>query len=109
MPPSRRDSRRGICWQVTPTSTCRAAPGRWSTLFVPVQEDRSMLNKGSVLSATTACSILLFGVSPAFGTHPLFTDDTLTQGKGKSQVEMSFQYEHDDDSGIKTELSKPKL
>ncbi len=68
-----------------------------------------MLNKGSVLSAATACSILLFGISPAFGTHPLFTDDTSTQGKGKSQVEMSFQYEHDDDSGIKTELSKPKL
>jgi hypothetical protein len=54
-------------------------------------------------------SILVLRAVPAFGVHPLFTDDTITQGKGKTQVEMSFQYDSDDDDGIKKEISRPKV
>jgi hypothetical protein len=54
-------------------------------------------------------SILILRALPAFGAHPLFTDDTLTQGKGKTQVEMSFLYDSDDDDGIKQEISRPKV
>jgi hypothetical protein len=54
-------------------------------------------------------SILLFQATPAFGTHPLITDDTITQGKGKTQIEMSYQYDSNNDDGIKTEASRPKV
>jgi hypothetical protein len=53
-------------------------------------------------------SILILRALPAFGAHPLFTDDTFTQGKGKTQVEMSFLYDSNDDDGIKKEISRPK-
>ncbi len=55
------------------------------------------------------CSIVLFGATPAFGAHPLITDDTTTQGKGKTQIEISYQYESDNDDGIKSETSKPQV
>lgn len=32
----------------------------------------------------------------SFALHPLITDDTGTQGKGKFELEMGFQYDHDD-------------
>jgi hypothetical protein len=54
-------------------------------------------------------SILILRAVPAFGAHPLFTDDTFTQGKGKTQVEMSFLYDGDNDNGIKTEIGRPKV
>ena len=54
-------------------------------------------------------SILILRAVPAFGAHPLFTDDTITQGKGKTQVETSFLYDSDDDNGTKTEISRPKV
>lgn len=53
--------------------------------------------------------ILILRAVPAFGAHPLFTDDTITQGKGKAQVEMSYQYDSNNDDGIKTEASRPKV
>jgi hypothetical protein len=54
-------------------------------------------------------SILILRVVPAFGAHPLFTDDTITQGKGKTQVEMSYLYDSDNDDGSKTETGRPKV
>ena len=45
---------------------------------------------------------------PAFAAHPLFTDDTLTQGKGKSQIEANYHYYHDNDGGVKTQISQPQ-
>lgn len=51
----------------------------------------------------------VLGVSPAFGAHPLITDDAFTQGKGKSQVEASLQYDRDDDDGIRTDVATAKI
>jgi hypothetical protein len=36
----------------------------------------------------------------AFGAHPLITDDTGTQGEGKSQVEVNGEYSHDRENGV---------
>lgn len=38
--------------------------------------------------------IVLCWSVPAFGIHPLITDDTGTQGKGKFQLEVSGEYGH---------------
>jgi hypothetical protein len=43
--------------------------------------------------------------SPAvtvFAAHPLITDDTGTQGKGKTQLEFTVEYGHDSDDGTTT-------
>ena len=47
--------------------------------------------------------VFLLGATPAFGAHPLITDDTGTQGKGKTQIELSGQYDRDSEQGAKTE------
>ncbi len=39
---------------------------------------------------------------PAFAAHPLITDDTGTQGKGKYQFEFIGEYGHDKEDGITT-------
>ena len=68
------------------------------------------MSRKKILSCIAfCCSILLSPVAPAFGAHPLFTDGTITQGKGKTQIEMSYQYESDNDNGIKSETSKPQI
>ena len=68
------------------------------------------MNVRTPLSLVAVSSlILLLSAAPAFGAHPLTTDDTITQGKGKTQVEMSYQYESDNDDGIKSETSKPQI
>jgi len=67
-----------------------------------------MKGKKYLFFTAALCSILILRAVPVFGAHPLLTDDTFTQGKGKSQVEMSFLYDSDDDDGIKTEISRPK-
>jgi hypothetical protein len=42
------------------------------------------------------CAVLFVpGVSLA--AHPLITDDAGTQGKGKFQLEVNGQYEHDEE------------
>jgi hypothetical protein len=42
------------------------------------------------------CILFMFYLSvSAFALHPLITDDTGTQGKGKIQLEMNYQYSHD--------------
>ncbi len=68
-----------------------------------------MSNKKCLSVIASLCSILLFQAAPAFGAHPLLTDDTITQGKGKTQIEMSYQYDSNNDDGIKTEVSRPKV
>jgi Putative MetA-pathway of phenol degradation len=40
----------------------------------------------------------------AFAAHPLITDDTGTQGKGKAQVEFTGEYGHDSENGITTNI-----
>ncbi|PIS38262.1 MAG: transporter [Nitrospirae bacterium CG_4_9_14_3_um_filter_53_35] len=36
----------------------------------------------------------------AFASHPLITDDTDTQGKGKFQLEVNGEYAHEDEDGV---------
>ena len=68
-----------------------------------------MKRKTFIYFIAALSSILILQAAPAFGAHPLFTDDTFTQGKGKTQIEMSYQYDSDNDDGIKTEISRPKV
>ncbi|HTG00077.1 MAG TPA: transporter [Nitrospirota bacterium] len=45
----------------------------------------------------------LFFMSPSvWAAHPLITDDTGTQGKGKFQLEVNGEYDHDQEGGVKT-------
>lgn len=50
----------------------------------------------------TAGFVILLANSVAFAAHPLITDDSGTQGKGKSQFEVNGQYDSDKEtfSGI---------
>jgi hypothetical protein len=68
-----------------------------------------MNSKNYLTFAASFSSIVLFCTTPAFGAHPLITDDTTTQGKGKTLIEMSYQYESDNDDGIKSETSRPQI
>ena len=43
---------------------------------------------------------LAAATTPAYAFHPLITDDTGTQGKGKFQLEINGQYGHDKDHGV---------
>ena len=58
-----------------------------------------MTKRSIFFIARSAIHILCLALLPAaaFGAHPLITDDTGTQGKGKFQVEVSA--EHASDSG----------
>ncbi len=39
---------------------------------------------------------------PAYAAHPLITDDTGTQGKGKTQLEFIGEYRYDKEDGVTT-------
>ncbi|MFZ3103574.1 MAG: transporter [Smithella sp.] len=50
-------------------------------------------------------SAILLIASPSWAAHPLITDDTGTQGKGKFQLELNGQYdwdEEDEDATVKS-------
>jgi hypothetical protein len=68
-----------------------------------------MSNKRFLSFAASLLSILLFWTAPALGAHPLLTDDTITVGKGTTQIEMSYQFDSNNDDGNKAELSRPKV
>jgi hypothetical protein len=52
-----------------------------------------------------AVSVLIMaGTVPA--SHPLITDDTGTQGKGRFQLEINGEYVNDSDKGIKTRTTQ---
>jgi hypothetical protein len=68
------------------------------------------INRNKVLFLTAAlASILVLRAVPALGAHPLLTDDTFTQGKENAQIEASYQYNHNDDAGVKTQTSQPQV
>jgi hypothetical protein len=51
----------------------------------------------------TASFVVLFALaSEANAAHPLITDDTGTQGKGKAQLEIVGEYGHDKEDGVTT-------
>ncbi len=45
---------------------------------------------------------VFFLVGTAYAAHPLITDDTGTQGRGKAQLEFMGEYEHDRNEGLTT-------
>lgn len=68
-----------------------------------------MSNKRTLSFTAAFFSFLLFSAVPAFGAHPLLSDDTLTLGKGKVQIETSYKYDRDDNNGVKTQSSQPQI
>lgn len=42
----------------------------------------------------------------SYAAHPLITDDTGTQGKGKFQLEVNGEYGHDKDDGVTTKTTQ---
>jgi len=42
----------------------------------------------------------------SFAYHPLITDDTGTQGKGKFQLELNGEYGHDKEDGVTTNTTQ---
>ncbi|MFH1626281.1 MAG: transporter, partial [Pseudomonadota bacterium] len=49
---------------------------------------------------------MLFWSELAFGGHPLITDDTGTQGRGKFQLELNGKYDYDDKDGVKEKTTE---
>jgi len=47
--------------------------------------------------------MVLAGAGGAFAAHPLITDDTGTQGKGRFQIELNAEFEHEDEDGLEEE------
>ena len=46
-------------------------------------------------------SLFLFLPAVTWAAHPLLTDDSGTQGKGRFQLEVNGQYDHDQEAGAK--------
>ena len=47
--------------------------------------------------------VMMFVTRAAFAAHPLITDDTGTQGKGKTQLEFDAECDHDSEDGTTTD------
>jgi hypothetical protein len=62
---------------------------------------RKWFTKGLILI------VVLFVACPSWAAHPLITDDTGTQGKGKFQLELTGQYDsdNDDSEGVSVKAS----
>lgn len=57
-----------------------------------------------LLFSLFAIHFSLFTVS--YAAHPLITDDTGTQGKGKFQLEINGEYAHEDENGAKAKTTE---
>lgn len=62
---------------------------------------RSRIATGLPLTAALALGIPL----PAFGAHPLITEDTGTQGKGRFQLELVAELGHEEERGFHEDAS----
>jgi hypothetical protein len=49
--------------------------------------------------------VILTMAGAAFAAHPLITDDTGTQGKGKFQLEVNSEFDHEDEDGTKEDIT----
>jgi hypothetical protein len=59
---------------------------------------------------TVACAVLFALAGTTYAAHPLITDDTGTQGKGKGQLEIIGEYGHDKEDGVTTKsLEAPTI
>lgn len=54
-------------------------------------------------SLITICYSLL---TVSYAAHPLITDDTGTQGKGKFQIELNSEYAHEDEDGAEADTTE---
>lgn len=61
--------------------------------------------KSALLTLSAFLSTLICA-SSAYALHPLITDDTGVQGKGKYELELGFSHERNNDSGVKTRTSE---
>ena len=59
-----------------------------------------------VLSCLVSVTMVLALGSVSFASHPLVTDDTGTQGKGKFQLEVNGGYGQDEDDGVTTKTTQ---
>ncbi|RQW85528.1 MAG: transporter, partial [Geobacter sp.] len=57
------------------------------------REERKM--RRVVRGSLPVVALVMLTAGSAFGAHPLITDDTGTQGRGKFQVEVTGEYGHD--------------
>jgi len=55
---------------------------------------------GRAALAAMASLLLLLSAAPAMAAHPLITDDTGTQGKGRFQIEVNAEYAHARSEGV---------
>jgi hypothetical protein len=53
-----------------------------------------------------AAFMMVLTTGSAFAAHPLITDDTGTQGKGKFQVEVNGEFAHEDEDGQKADTTE---
>ena len=53
--------------------------------------------------------LLLIAACPSWAAHPLITDDTGTQGKGKYQLELNGQYDWDEEEVEGVSIKRKKL
>ncbi len=74
-----------------------------------------MMFKGLNLRINVVLAILFFSFGflcdTAFAIHPLITDDTGTQGKGKAQIELNaeFPYDREDEDGVKVKKTGAEI
>jgi len=61
-----------------------------------------MISKSILSSFFTLALLTSFMSSSVFASHPLITDDTGTQGKGKFQFELNGERSRDKNGGVKT-------
>jgi hypothetical protein len=66
------------------------------------QMEELEMRKRSIVAVIT---FMLLWTGKAFAAHPLITDDTGTQGKGKFQFEFIGEYGHDKENGVTTKNS----
>ena len=57
-----------------------------------------------VKRALGAVFLMMICSGPSFAMHPLITDDTGTQGKGKFQIELNYEYDHEDTDSVQENL-----
>lgn len=69
------------------------------------EQRRWLMNSNGNRCRFVMCLVAAFllAENPAFGAHPLITDDTGTQGKGKTQIELTGRIDQDDEGGVRTE------
>ena len=56
----------------------------------------------------SSTAILITGLFPLplFATHPLITDDTGTQGRGKFQIELTSEHGYEQEEGTRENTGK---